>query len=83
MWPVRSGQQKVHEYEALRDDPGKCLNRRLTSFARSLQTNLRKTLDTATPGGHRPIPAVVGRDAGRVPVKTQRQEVPQEMISVV
>lgn len=36
-----------------------------------------------TPGGHRPISAVVGRAAGRMPVKTQRQEVPQEMISVV
>ena len=42
----RIGQQKVHEYEALRGNYGRRLYCRLTSFGRSLQTNLRITLDT-------------------------------------
>jgi hypothetical protein len=40
------GQQEVHEYEALRDDHGRRLYRRLTSSSQRLQTNLRKNLDT-------------------------------------
>ena len=42
----RIGQQKVHEYEALRGNYGRRRYCRLTSFGRSLQTNLRITLDT-------------------------------------
>lgn len=40
------GQQEVHKYEALRDDPGRRLHPRLTSFFMRLQSNLRKILDT-------------------------------------
>ncbi|MCI6729832.1 MAG: hypothetical protein MR473_06590, partial [Clostridiales bacterium] len=39
------GQQKVHEYEALRGGSGRRLHCWLTSFSQSLQTNLRITLD--------------------------------------
>lgn len=42
-----------------------------------------KQPSSRTPGGHRSIPAVVGRAARGVSAKTQRREVPQEMISVV
>ena len=39
------GQQRVHEHEALRGGSGRRLYCRLTSFSRSLRTNLRITLD--------------------------------------
>ena len=48
MWPVPSGQQNVHEHEALRGGYGRRLYCRLTSFSQSLQTNLRITLDLLT-----------------------------------
>ena len=45
------GQQEVHEYEAFGDHPRRHLYCWLTSFSQSLQTNLRKTLDTTIKRG--------------------------------
>ena len=51
------GQQEIHEHEALGGGSGRRLYCRLTSFSRSLQTNLRINLDGTW---HLPIFFIIG-----------------------